>query len=248
MGPSNALLSRLKDRGWFQVNFYRVHVLYFIFTILLTSVILWGSGANGNSDNEDARFPLSYIDALFLCTSAMTNTGLNTVNLSSITAFQQSILFVLMLMGNVTIVSIGTVMVRRHFIRKYMQEYLDRCDRARNVIDDIDKDEIGRPKSRSNGTHQPNSVMRRRDVQENPEQLQIPRRPQTTYRARHHEKGHGGLPYPWEWSITRNFGSKFGSVGQPIEDRSHRYLSFTPSLDERVSLPASCGKPESDQR
>lgn len=40
MGRANALLSRLKKQGYFEVNFYRAHVLYFIFTILLTSVIL----------------------------------------------------------------------------------------------------------------------------------------------------------------------------------------------------------------
>lgn len=114
MGRISLILSRLKRQGCVEINFYRVHVFYFIFTILLASVILWGSGANGNSNNEAARFALSYIDALFLCSSAMTNTGLNPVDLSSITAFQQSVLSVLMLMGNITIVSTATVVVRRY--------------------------------------------------------------------------------------------------------------------------------------
>ena len=43
----------------------------------------------------------AFIDALFLCYSALTVTGLSTVNLSTLTAFQQAILFVLMGIGNV---------------------------------------------------------------------------------------------------------------------------------------------------
>ena len=43
----------------------------------------------------------AFIDALFLCYSALTVTGLSTVNLSTLTAFQQAILFVLMGVGNV---------------------------------------------------------------------------------------------------------------------------------------------------
>lgn len=44
---------------------------------------------------------LAFVDSLFLCYSALTVTGLSTVNLSSITPFQQAILFILMVFGNV---------------------------------------------------------------------------------------------------------------------------------------------------
>lgn len=44
---------------------------------------------------------IAFIDALFLCYSALTVTGLSTVNLSTLTAFQQAMLFVLMGVGNV---------------------------------------------------------------------------------------------------------------------------------------------------
>lgn len=43
----------------------------------------------------------AFIDALFLCYSALTVTGLSTVNLSSLTVLQQVILLLLMIMGNV---------------------------------------------------------------------------------------------------------------------------------------------------
>lgn len=58
---------------------------------LFASVVLWAS--NG-------RFKVEFIDALYICVSAVTGTGLSTVDLSSLTAWQQTILFVLELAGN----------------------------------------------------------------------------------------------------------------------------------------------------
>lgn len=43
----------------------------------------------------------AFIDALFLCYSALTVTGLSTVNLSTCTVFQQVILYVLQAVGDV---------------------------------------------------------------------------------------------------------------------------------------------------
>ena len=54
-----------------QLNFYRAHMLYFILCIALSSVIVFGAGLEHSTSG--AR--LSYIDALFLCCSAMTTTG-----------------------------------------------------------------------------------------------------------------------------------------------------------------------------
>jgi hypothetical protein len=50
---------------------------------------------------DSQRFIVAFIDALFLCYSALTVTGLSTVNLSTLTVFQQAILYVLMGVGNV---------------------------------------------------------------------------------------------------------------------------------------------------
>lgn len=238
MGSINLLFSRLKSRGFFELNFYRVHVFYFAFTILLTSVILWGSGAKGNSNNDNARFALSYIDALFLCTSAMTNTGLNTVNLSSITAFQQSILFILMLMGNVTIVSTATVLVRRHWFRKHMQEFLAKSKGGRKMLDDIEREEEGKEKGSTSGMDRNTPVLKQRRNERKKDQ---PPRQQRPYRSNHHEKGHGGFSYPWGWSITRNFRSKLRAGRASGHNKSHHYSSFQPSLDEKVLIyPHHC--------
>ena len=86
-------------------NFITLHYLYFIGTCLLTSVIFWGSST------ESKR--VSYTDSLFLTVSAMTQAGLNTVNLSELNTFQQSILFVLIILGSAIFVSVLVVHVRR---------------------------------------------------------------------------------------------------------------------------------------
>jgi len=62
-------------REVFTLNFYRAHMLYFIVVIAVSSVIMYGLGlAHGPKEYRDDH--LTYMDALFLCTSAMTTTGM----------------------------------------------------------------------------------------------------------------------------------------------------------------------------
>ncbi|KAF8576740.1 TrkH-domain-containing protein [Ramaria rubella] len=99
------LLQLLKQES----TFFRIHVLCFTVIPLLFSGIF--HGCNG-------RFHISYLDSLFLCYSAMTVTGLSTVNLSTTTAWQQVILYLLMAMGDFTTVSWIMVLVRKHYFRR----------------------------------------------------------------------------------------------------------------------------------
>jgi hypothetical protein len=55
-------------------NFYRTHVLYFIIVIMLTSVVVYGEGL-ANDPTQINGSKLRYVDALFICASAMTTTG-----------------------------------------------------------------------------------------------------------------------------------------------------------------------------
>lgn len=52
-----------------------VLVVLFSFSIN-SSVFMYGYGVDGNSGDVGVFFPLRYVDALYLCTNAMTNTGL----------------------------------------------------------------------------------------------------------------------------------------------------------------------------
>ena len=48
----------------------------------------------------NGEFHISYIDCLFNCVSAMTVCGLATVDLSTLTGFQQALLFIQMCLGS----------------------------------------------------------------------------------------------------------------------------------------------------
>ncbi|KAI0762545.1 TrkH-domain-containing protein [Fomes fomentarius] len=102
-------------RQWIEeeVNFFRLHLIFFTVTPLIAACIFYG--VNG-------EFHIPFIDALFLCYSALTVTGLNTVNVSTLTTFQQVILLLLMIMGNVTIIAWVMVLVRLRYFRQHILE------------------------------------------------------------------------------------------------------------------------------
>ncbi|KEY64248.1 hypothetical protein S7711_09040 [Stachybotrys chartarum IBT 7711] len=93
-------------RRWLPINYITLHYAYFTIICLVSSLVFWGSSEPFGS--------VSYIDSLFLVTSAMTSTGLNTRNLSEMTLWQQVLLWFLMLIGSPIWVSFWTVMVRKH--------------------------------------------------------------------------------------------------------------------------------------
>ncbi|KAF4568438.1 hypothetical protein EYR40_010154 [Pleurotus pulmonarius] len=95
-----------------EATFFRVHLLAFAIVPLIFSGIFYA--CNG-------RFPVSYLDSLFLCYSAMTVTGLSTINLSTTTAIQQALLFFLMMIGDITMVSWVMVLVRKHYFRTHCE-------------------------------------------------------------------------------------------------------------------------------
>ncbi|PQE19086.1 cation transporter protein [Rutstroemia sp. NJR-2017a BBW] len=89
------------------INFITVHYTYFITTCLITSLIFWGSSHPSKS--------ISYTDSLFLVISAMTEAGLNTVDLSTMTTFQQVLLWLLIICGSAVFVSISTILTRKRY-------------------------------------------------------------------------------------------------------------------------------------
>jgi hypothetical protein len=64
----------------FTLNFYRAHMLYFIIVIAISSVVVYGAGIARGPPREYRDDHLTYMDALFLCTSAMTTTGMDSQN------------------------------------------------------------------------------------------------------------------------------------------------------------------------
>ncbi|PKX91476.1 putative cation transporter [Aspergillus novofumigatus IBT 16806] len=108
MGRIHSLIRRLRPR----MRFLTLHYAYFTGTCLISSFILWGAAQPFGS--------LRYIDALYLAVSAMTLAGLNTVNLPTLTTFQQLWLFFLIILGSAIWVSIAVLLTRRRaFERRF---------------------------------------------------------------------------------------------------------------------------------
>ncbi|KAI2465172.1 TrkH-domain-containing protein [Annulohypoxylon bovei var. microspora] len=106
------------------LNFITIHYAYFIIVPLVSSLIFWGS--------SDPKFSISYVDSLFLVISAMTEAGLNTVNLSQMTTWQQVLLWFLIIIGSSIWVSIWTVLVRKHAFEARFEEIV-RKERKRRL-------------------------------------------------------------------------------------------------------------------
>jgi hypothetical protein len=112
-------------RSWLPpLNFITLHYAYLIIVTLVTSLIFWGS--------SNPRYSISYVDSLFLTVSAMTEAGLNTVNLSQMTTWQQVLLWLLIMLGSTIWVSIWTVVARKHVFEQRFDDIV-RQDRDRRL-------------------------------------------------------------------------------------------------------------------
>ncbi|KAI0904444.1 TrkH-domain-containing protein [Ustulina deusta] len=100
------------------LNFITIHYAYFIAVTLLASLVFWGS--------SHPRVSISYVDSLFLVVSAMTEAGLNTVDLSKMTTWQQVLLWLLIIIGSSIWVSIWTVFIRKHAFEHRFEEIVRR--------------------------------------------------------------------------------------------------------------------------
>ncbi|KIW99816.1 uncharacterized protein Z518_10744 [Rhinocladiella mackenziei CBS 650.93] len=101
-----------------EISFINWHYIYFCATCLLASIIFWGSSTPDQS--------VSYIDSLFLCISAMTEAGLNTVNLSQLNTWQQVMLFLLIIIGSAIFVSGAILHIRKRTFEKKLTELAEK--------------------------------------------------------------------------------------------------------------------------
>jgi len=106
------------------LNFITIHYAYFIVVCLVASLVFWGSST--------PAWSVSYVDALFLVVSAMTEAGLNTVNLSECNTWQQAMLFLLITFGGSIWVSIWTVLARKRAFERRFRDIV-RAERSRRL-------------------------------------------------------------------------------------------------------------------
>ncbi|SPO30856.1 related to potassium transporter TRK-1 [Ustilago trichophora] len=133
--PATAVRDKFRSFGrWCgkNLNFFRVHALVFTFTPLIAAAIFYAC----NGENH-----IKFIDSLFVCVSAMTVTGLVTINISTTNGGQQAILFILMCIGNISAVSITMIWIRRSFFRRKFDRVVRRSAKVRKRVDDIEEQE-----------------------------------------------------------------------------------------------------------
>lgn len=102
--------------NWRQVfrnpTFLQLHWTYFILTCLLSSFLFHIFSTNN----------ISYVNSLFMVIGAMTQAGLNTVDMSDLNLFQQCLTVVLSMIGNPIVVSIIVVLVRKRAFEKGLKK------------------------------------------------------------------------------------------------------------------------------
>ncbi|KAI8877424.1 TrkH-domain-containing protein [Backusella circina FSU 941] len=100
---------------WFydtKIHFIQLHYAYIFFMILISSGLF------------QLKANWSYIDTLFMATSAVTNTGLNTIEMSRLNGWQLLIIYIGSLFGSHIMISIIILYIRRHYFSKRFEDIL----------------------------------------------------------------------------------------------------------------------------
>ncbi|KAK6399365.1 hypothetical protein LTR81_025241 [Elasticomyces elasticus] len=108
------------------LNFISLHYAYFFAVSLGSAVVFWGTNTPSRGTLQ-----VSFTDSLFLCVSAMTLAGLNTVNLSELNTFQQFMLFTLIMLGSAIWVSGFVVLIRKQAFEKRFKVVVEERKRHR---------------------------------------------------------------------------------------------------------------------
>lgn len=96
------------------VHFLQLHYTFFLVYIFFFSALYYCQPGT----------TWSYIDALFMATTGCTNTGLNTIAISSFTMYQTMILFFSSFFGSHVGISLIVVLVRRRYFSKRFEDVL----------------------------------------------------------------------------------------------------------------------------
>lgn len=178
------------------------------------------------------------------------------MNLNILTAFQQAVLAILIILGNVVFVSTSVVVIRLYFFRKKLAHIVEHSAAGRKLqkhvgeaeanssqpaLPDPDLGQIANIKT-SNGS----SPLSTDDISHSPDckattfrrrMQEIQRPPQSQNRRRHHQTGRGFFPAPWQISsIRKAFHRPTQKLGEQLHTKSHHYVSFEPQLDHKASL------------
>lgn len=229
----------------FKVNFYRLHLLYFVVVIIIGSLFVFLLPNNGTN--------ISYIDALMLSTSALTTSGLNPIDLGDLSTGQQFILFFLMLIGNQVFTAIPIVWVRRYYFKRRFLA-IARKARSEDISIDLAEEEMGthgRPQEgqeASSSDRDEDISHQSSDTAEKPQaserRYSSPAQNRLVDHSLSHQKGLGAFPTPWE---TKAFHKQFRWFNPKSNTPRHeKYLSFEPTIHRNSAFHSLTSKQEEE--
>ncbi|ORZ06913.1 cation transport protein-domain-containing protein [Absidia repens] len=105
-------------------HFLQLHYLYIALIIFIFSGLYYCQPGTS----------WAYIDSLYMATTGCTNTGINTIAVSSMSAFQISVLYFSSFFGSHIVISFVVVMVRKHYFYNRFQEVV-RFNKARTFME-----------------------------------------------------------------------------------------------------------------
>ncbi|EGG17578.1 transmembrane protein [Cavenderia fasciculata] len=108
-----------------QNYFYRLHFLYIVMVGLLGACVI-------SLAERDHRF----LDCLYHSYSAITSTGLASIDMSKVSAFTQVVTFVLMQLGSSVLLTLPVVLIKRHYLRKRFARRLEKARVATSSLSD----------------------------------------------------------------------------------------------------------------
>ena len=183
------------------------------------------------------------------------------MNLNILTVFQQSILAILMLIGNVVFVSTFVNIIRRHFFKRKLNNVLVNSKASPKVRNEIEQEEEAIGSAQAASSHHPSErfaagypdddILRSADNAVQPTQYDdatVRRRrksaaqPASNHdrRINHHQTGLGFFPAPWQISgVRKAFSWLSRRIGGQPHEKNHLYFSFVPTLDYKVGFPQS---------
>lgn len=95
-------------------GFLHIHHIYILALILITSALFYTQPATN----------WNYVDALFMATSIATNTGLSTIDMSTLSHWQLAITYLSSMCGSHILISITIVLVRKYYFSKRFEDVL----------------------------------------------------------------------------------------------------------------------------
>ena len=110
-------ISQFRTPPWIEkrITFYRIHFACFVLIDLIGTLFIY-FGPKG------PQGPISFIDALYSATSAVTVTGLTPVYLNVYSTTDLVVMIVMVALGSQIFTSLIPVWVRRYYFHQYLQE------------------------------------------------------------------------------------------------------------------------------